>query len=335
MKTYIIAEVGPNHNGSLDLAIEYIEKLSKAGADAVKFQLVTPEKLHSKDSILPNYIKFNTGSKKPLELSRKYQLSFEQHKVLYKKCNEYGINYICSAFDLVSIKFLNTNFDLPYFKIASGEIFSLDVIEYIAKQNRPILLSTGMATIGEIAISLDLLNENFKKDITLLHCVSLYPTPYKSVNLNVIKELKNKFSLAVGFSDHSLGIECAVAAVAIGAEVIEKHVTLDKNLSGLDHKNSITIEEFELLVKNIRNVELSLGNPKKIISNEEKVISKVARKSIVSKRKINIGEIITEKMICFKRPGTGFLPIEKEKVIGKRAKRLIKKDRVIKREDIK
>ena len=186
MKTYIIAEVGPNHNGSLDLAIEYIEKLSKAGADAVKFQLVTPEKFHSKDSILPNYIKFNTDSKKPLDLSRKYQLSFDQHKVLYKKCKEYGINYICSAFDLVSIKFLNTNFDLPYFKIASGEIFSLDVIEYIAKQNRPILLSTGMATIEEIAISLDLLNENFKKDITLLHCVSLYPTPYRSVNLNVI-----------------------------------------------------------------------------------------------------------------------------------------------------
>tara|TARA_Y100000590_G_scaffold180640_1_gene205885 strand:+ start:31672 stop:32679 length:1008 start_codon:yes stop_codon:yes gene_type:complete len=334
MKTYIIAEVGPNHNGSVDLAIEYIQKLSEIGVDAIKFQLAIPEKLYSKSAFFVEYQKKNVTLKNPLEMGKKYQFSFETHKLLYEKCKENNITYLCSAFDLESIKFLNTNFDLPYFKIGSGEIFSVDIINYISKINKPILLSTGFATFDEIEVSLNLFNKNFEKDITILHCISRYPTPMKSVNLSVMLKLKEKFKYPVGFSDHTMGNECAIAAVAMGAKVIEKHVTLDNKLPGPDHKASITIKEFSNLVKSIRNVEIAIGNSDKKISDNERKVSQFARKSIVTNKMIKIGQVITVDMLCFKRPGSGFLPIELDKVIGKRAKRDIEKDTVIKRIDL-
>tara|TARA_Y100000588_G_scaffold246622_1_gene261011 strand:- start:1367 stop:2377 length:1011 start_codon:yes stop_codon:yes gene_type:complete len=334
LKTYIIAEVGPNHNGSIDTAIDYIRKLSKIGVDAVKFQLAIPENLYSDDSFFVDYVKKSVNLKNPLEMGRKYQFPFEKHKILYDECNKNNVQYLCSAFDLPSIKFLNENFNLPYFKIGSGEIFTLDIIDYIAKQNKKVLLSTGYASFDEIAISLDLLNKNFKKDITILHCISRYPTPIKTVNLKVLDNLKNTFSYPVGFSDHTMGNDCAIAAVALGASVIEKHVTMDKNLAGPDHKASITIEEFSELVKSIRNVELAFGDGKKVITDEEKNVSKMGRKSIVSKKMIKKGEKISQEMICFKRPGTGILPIFLNEVIGKKAKRNIDINRVIKSEDI-
>ena len=319
MKTYIIAEVGPNHNGSIDMAIKYIEELSKIGVDAVKFQLANPENLYSKDAFFVNYQKTNATAKSPLEMGKKYQFPFEKHKKLYEKCIENNIQYLCSAFDLVSIKAINTNFTLPYFKIGSGEIFTLDIIDYISTIEKPILLSTGYASFDEIEISLELFNQNFKKEITILHCISRYPTPIESVNLKVMQELKNRFNYPVGYSDHTMGNDCALAAVAMGASVIEKHVTFDNDLPGPDHKASITIDKFSDLVKSIRNIEIALGDGKKIISKEELEVSKMGRKSIVSNRKIKKGEIISKDMICYKRPGNGYLPIELDKVIGKKA----------------
>jgi len=334
MKTYIIAEVGPNHNGSLDLAIEYIQKLSEIGVDAIKFQLAKPESLYSKDAVFADYQKKNIDFKSPIEMSKKYQLSYEEHKILYDNCIKNNIQYLCSAFDLESIKFLNNNFNLPYFKIGSGEIFSLDIINYISKQKTPILLSTGYSSFDEIKISINLFNQYSKKDITILHCISRYPTPIESVNLKVMLALKNKFMYPVGFSDHTVGNDCAIAAVAMGASIIEKHVTFDKRQQGPDHKASITIQEFSDLVKSIRNVEIALGESEKEVSDEEREVAKFARKSIVSNKNILSGEVISEDMICYKRPGTGFLSIELEKVVGKKAKKSIRKNRIINKSDI-
>ena len=334
MNTYIIAEVGPNHNGSIDIAIKYIEALSKIGVDAVKFQLAVPENLYSKDAQFPAYQKKNVNFSSPIQMSNEYQLSFEEHKILFDECNNNDIQYLCSAFDLESIVFLNTNFNLPYFKIGSGEIFSLDIINYISEQKTPIILSTGYASFDEIEISIDLFNKNFRKDITILHCISRYPTPLESVNLSVMLELKNKFMYPVGFSDHTMGNDCAIAAVAMGASVIEKHVTFDKSEKGPDHKASITISEFSDLVKSIRNVEIALGESDKRVSDEEQEVAKFARKSIVSNKNILSGEVISKDMICYKRPGTGFLPTHLDKVVGKKAKKSIRKNRIINKSDI-
>lgn len=329
MNTYIIAEIGPNHNGSIDLAKEMIERLGKIGVNAVKFQLSLPENVYSADAFKVDYQKKNESSKSPLAMSKKYQLSFDQHKVLYNKCRELGVDYICSAFEMESLKFIDNNFDMPYFKIPSGEIFSVDLIDYMAKRNRPFILSTGMATYDEIETAIGLINQNFKKEITILHCISNYPAPPEDVNLNTMLELKKRFNYPTGFSDHTEGNDAAIAAVAMGASMIEKHVTLDKNLPGPDHKASITIEEFASLVKSIRNVERMMGRFEKTFSDAELKIKSSVRKSIVAKGDLPNGHILTENDICYKRPGTGISPIEKDKVIGKRLKNAIEGNRLI------
>lgn len=334
MKTYIIAEIGPNHNGSLALALEMVGKLIDVEVDAVKFQLTNPNELYSKDSFKADYQKERDIFKSPIEMSKRYQLTYEEHRILKDRCAEGGIDYLCSAFDMKSLKFIHEELDVRKFKIPSGEIFSLDLIEYISKINKEIILSTGMATLNEIDYSLKLLNKNFKKKITLLHCVSNYPAPLEDVNLEVMKQLYKQFGLPVGFSDHTVGNICSPLAVAMGATVIEKHVTVNKNFDGPDHKASSTIEEFEQLVKSIRLTEKIIGVSNKLFSNQEDNIRKVARKSIVSSRIIKKGNTITKEDICFKRPGTGYLPIEINNVIGKKAKIDIEMDRVIKKEDI-
>ena len=327
--TYIVAEVGPNHNGSIERAIEMVRRISKIGANAVKFQLANPDSLYSLDSFKVAYQKKNDRSKSAKEMSAKNQLSLDEHKVLYDECRNNKVDYLCTAFDLESLIFLDTQLDLPYFKIASGEIFSLDMLEYMSNRDRSIILSTGMATFSEIEITINLLNRISKKDIILLHCISNYPAPYRAVNLKVMNELKKGFQYPVGFSDHTIGNDCAIVAVALGACLIEKHVTLDKNLPGPDHKSSSTIEEFAELVKSIKNVEIAMGSSQKKISEQEKEIARAVRKSIVSLRVLEPGEAIKATDICFKRPGIGFLPIEKDIIIGKRAKVRIGKDRVI------
>lgn len=326
---YIIAEIGPNHNGDLGIALDMIDKLAGIGVNAIKFQLVNPDKLYSKDSFKAKYQISDNIKETAKEMSKKMQLPAKDHIKLYDRCKKHGVDYLATGFDMDSISFLHKNFDLKYFKIASGEIFSLDIIDYISKIDKPIILSTGMSNYDEIEKSIGLLNKNFKKNITILHCISSYPAPFNSVNLKNLLELSERFKYPVGFSDHTLGNECAIASVALGGVMIEKHVTFNKNANGPDHKASASIDEFSSLVNNIRNIELALGNRLRTISKKEIETRDVARKSIVSKYDLEVGSIIKLDDVCFKRPGTGFLPIQMSEVIGKRVTEKIEKDRVI------
>ena len=327
---YIIAEVGPNHNGSLERALEMVDKIAATGVDAIKFQMTNPYALYSDDSFKATYQVKNDNAGSAREMSLRNQLSKEGHIAVYNRCKELGIDYGCTAFDMDSLLFLDEHFELPYYKIASGEIFSMDMIDYMSTKHKKIILSTGMATYEEIEQSLALFNRNFKKDITILHCISNYPAPYEEVNLLNMLEIKKRFGYEVGFSDHTIGNECAIAAVAMGASVVEKHVTLDKTLPGPDHKASIDIDELASLVKSIRHIEQAIGVPERTFSEAQREISRVARKSIVTKHVIKKGEVVKDEDICFKRPGIGFLPTETNKVIGKVADCDIEADRVIK-----
>ena len=244
------------------------------------------------------------------------------------------MDYVCSAFDLESLLYLDEHFDMPYYKIASGEIFSLDMIDYISERNKPIILSTGMATYEEVEKALALLNRHSQKDITVLHCISNYPAKYEEVNLRNMLTLGEKFGCKVGFSDHTVGNECAIAAAAMGATMIEKHVTLDKNANGPDHKASIDIPELTSLISAVRHVEMALGSFERQFSESQREISRVARKSLITKHPMKTGDIITKEDFCFKRPGIGFLPIEQDQVIGHRLLVDIEADRVIRKEFI-
>ncbi|WP_259092645.1 N-acetylneuraminate synthase family protein [Salinibacter ruber] len=331
---YIVAEVGPNHNGKADLAKEVVHSLSKTGVDAIKFQMSIPEKTLSLDAIKASYQEGNDNAEDIVEASRKRQLSRKEHRELAVLCSELGVDYLCTAFDLESLKFLDQVINVPKFKVASGEIFSLDLLEYMRDQDKPIIFSTGMATYEEISKSLDVLDPDRTAELTILHCVSNYPTPLEDVNLRCMSELRRRFEYPVGFSDHTLGNVAPTAAVARGASVIEKHVTPDKSLPGPDHQASATVDQFDSLVSDIRNVERCLGTTQKQFSEEEQEIAQVARKSIVAKSDLEPGDVITKNDICFRRPGTGFLPIEEEKVLGARASNRIEANRVIQQEDI-
>ena len=329
---YIIAEVGPNHNGSLDRALEMVDKIAATGVDAIKFQMTNPFALYSDDSFKATYQVKNDNAGSAREMSLRNQLSKEGHIAVYNRCKELGIDYGCTAFDMDSLLFLDEHFELPYYKIASGEIFSMDMIDYMSTKHKKIILSTGMATYDEIEKSLSLFNRNFKKDITILHCISNYPAKYDEVNLQNMLEIKKRFGYEVGFSDHTIGNECAIAAVALGASVIEKHVTLDKTLPGPDHKASIDIAELAALVSSIRHIEQAIGVPERTFSDAQREIARVARKSVATKHSIKKGNIITIDDICFMRPGIGFLPTEIDKVIGKTALCDIEASRIIKPE---
>ena len=336
-KTYIIAEVGPNHNGSMKLALKYIKLLAKIGVNAVKFQLSKPEIALSKDSFPAKYEKFSKGFKSKeniFETVKKRQLTKENHKKLAKVCKKYKIDYLCSAFDIESLKFLNEKLKIKYFKVPSGEILSLDMLKYLNNQNKIVILSTGMATFKEIAFSLSKL-KSIKKKIILLHCVSNYPTSIEDTNLLVMKKLEEKFKCKIGFSDHTLSELASIAAVTLGATVIEKHVTLNKNLKGPDHKNSMNLKEFQSMVKKIREIEKILGNENKKISKKELEIAKVARKSVISRFDLYPGTKITEKNIYFKRPGTGILPSELKEILNKKLKKFVGKDRLILKKHLK
>jgi N,N'-diacetyllegionaminate synthase len=330
--TYIIAEIGPNHNGSLKRAIDLVKNLSKIGVDAVKFQVSKLENAYSKDAFKPKYQRENDSEKSPLDMSRKFQLPFEDHIVLSKVCKENGVDYMCTAFEMESLFFLTNNIDMPYYKIPSGEILTLDILEHIAVQKRPIILSTGMASYEEMAMAIEVLKEKGNNQITILHCISNYPVPAEDVNLNVMLEIQSRFQTPVGFSDHTIGNDAAIAAVALGATIIEKHVTFDKNAEGPDHKASSSVSEFAELVKSIRNVDKMMGSRKKMFSKDELEVKKSARKSIVTKRELKKGHMITREDLCFKRPGFGFSPFDLNEVLGKELLEDIEANRVILKE---
>lgn len=333
-KTYIIAEVGPNHNGDINIALELIDRLSEIGVDAVKFQITNPDNAYSLDAYKPEYQKANDSASSPIAMSKRYQLPFEAHQFLYERCKEKNVDYICSAFEMTSLKYITENFNLPFYKIASGELLTIDMLEYIAERNTPILVSTGMATYEDVETALKILTSKGNKKITIFHCISSYPTAAKDVNLNAMLELKRRFGFEVGFSDHTEGNTAAIASVALGARVIEKHVTLDRNMEGPDHKASSTVEQFAQLVQSIREVEQMMGVADKIFTDDEMEVKRAARKSIVSIRDLPIGHTIVKEDLTFKRPGYGFAPIERDLLIGRTVISHIDANRVIRKDQI-
>lgn len=327
MRTVIIAEAGVNHNGDMNLAKRLIDEAKIAGADFVKFQTaVNPT---SKYAPKAEYQKRETGAEETqLQMALKLRLTLDQHYELYEYCKKVGISYLSTAFDIDSVHFLDS-LDLPFWKIPSGEITNLPYLLEIAKTHKPIVMSTGMAEMEEIRIAVDLLKSNGSGEITLLQCHTDYPTMMENVNLRAMNTLAEEFDLPVGLSDHSIGIEVPIAAVAMGATVIEKHFTLDRNMYGPDHKASIEPDGLKAMISGIRNIEIALGDGKKICSPLERKNIIVARKSIVAKRDIKKGELLTEENITTKRPGNGVSPMKWFEVLGTKAIRDFGEDELI------
>ena len=323
-KTYIIAEVGINHNGNFDNAKKLILAAKKCGASAVKFQIYIPEEVVTNELKMATYQKKNLRSKKlkMIDMIKKYELSQLQHKKLFLFAKKNKIDFISSAFDLNSLEFLIRDLNLKIIKIPSGEITNYPYLKIIAKTKKKVILSTGMSNIKEIKQAVKVLTSEKlpRKNLYILHCNTAYPTPYKDVNLNVINQLKKDLKLPIGYSDHSLGVEVSVAAVSLGAIIIEKHFTLNKNWEGPDQKSSLDIKEFENLVKSIRNIEESLGSKIKKITKSEKKNLFYARKSIVAKKNILKGEKYSNENLTIKRPAGGLSPMIWKKLLNKKAK---------------
>ena len=330
-KVFIIAEAGVNHNGSIKLAKKLIDVACKAGVDAVKFQTFKAENLVSKNAQKAEYQKQTTDSEESqFDMIKKLELDVETHKELISYCNSQNIMFLSTPFDRESIELLN-NLGLEIFKIPSGEITNLPYLRHIGKLNKKVILSTGMADIGEIEDALDILigAGTKKKNITVLHANTMYPTPMKDVNLKAMVTIGNAFDVAFGYSDHTLGIEVDIAAVAMGASVIEKHFTLDKTMDGPDHKASLEPDELEAMVKAIRNIEVALGSSIKKPSKSEISNMQIARKSIVAISNIKKGEILTEQNIAVKRPATGINPMRWDEIIGNIATKDYQEDELI------
>lgn len=328
-KVFIIAEAGVNHNGSLEIAKKLVDAAKKAGADAVKFQTFQAEKVMSRYAQKADYQMTNTGTdESQLEMVKKLELPYEAFAELNKYCDKQGILFLSTPFDLDSIDFLES-LALKIIKIPSGEITNLPYLIKIGKLKRKIILSTGMATMDEISDAVRVLKENGTEDISILHCNTEYPTPYCDVNLKAMETIKKELCLEVGYSDHSLGIEVSVAAVAMGAVIIEKHFTLDKTMEGPDHIASLEPTELEAMVKAIRHIEEALGSSDKKPSDSEAKNMVIARKSIIAKSNIKKGEVLTEANLTVKRPGNGINPMKWFEVLGKKAIRDFKEDELI------
>ena len=325
----IIAEAGVNHNGDINLAKKLIEQAAKAGADVVKFQTFKANSCVSVSAKKAKYqLETTAKEESQLEMIKKLELSYKSHFELMKHCKKHGIAFLSTPFDLESVEFLR-GLDLPYFKIPSGEITNFPYLKAVAKCKKKVLLSTGMANLGEIEAALEILRKNGTKNITLLHCNTEYPTPFKDVNLNALKTLKEAFKLEVGYSDHTEGIVASLGAVALGAVVIEKHFTLDKTMEGPDHRASLEFEELKALCKGIRELEKALGSGIKKASKSEAKNKIIARKSLVAKREIQKGEKFSEQNLTTKRPGSGISAMRYEEYLGKRALKTYKKDELI------
>ena len=327
--TFIVAEIGVNHNGSIDIAKKLIDAAKDAGADAVKIQAFKTERIVTKYAEKASYQKENTRLEKPqYDMLKKLELKDEQIKELSNYAKIKSIVFLSSTFDKESVDLLS-KLKVPAFKIASGEISNFLLLQYIAEKKKPIILSTGMSTLGEIEEALEDIREKGVEDIILLHCMTSYPAKTEEANLKVIKVWQNSFGLPIGFSDHTLGIATPVAAVALGSALIEKHFTLDKTMPGPDHRASLEPDEFKEMVDAIRDVEKALGDGVKRLTEEEERIKKVVRRSIVAKVNIPKGKTITEDMLDLKRPGIGLEPRYLDKVVGMKAKKNIKADELV------
>ena len=329
MSVLIIAEAGVNHNGSLARAKKMALAAKTAGADIVKYQTAVPELVVSKFAEKAEYQKAQTGAgESQLEMVRRIHFGFDGHRELKAYCEEIGIEYLSTPFDLDSIDFL-ASLELPVYKIPSGEITNLPYLERIAALKKPVILSTGMSTLAEIEDAMSVLEDGGVEDITLLHCNTEYPTPFADANLRAMQDLASHFGCAVGYSDHTLGWEADIAAVALGACVIEKHFTLDKTLEGPDHKASLDPAELAAMVRAVRNTEQALGDGRKHVTSSEAKNKAIARKSIVARRAIAAGEAFTEENLTTKRPGDGVSPMRWHEVLGQTAKRAFSEDEKI------
>lgn len=328
MSIYIIAEAGVNHNGSFETACRLVDAAKEAGADCVKFQTFKSEKLVAKNAQKAEYQKKTTGDTSQQDMLKKLELSYDEFIRLKAYCDQTGISFLSTPFDFDSIDFLNS-IDMPFWKVPSGEVTNYPYLVKLAETHKPVVMSTGMCTMEEIKAAYHVLQENGAGKITLLHCNTEYPTPFEDVNLKAMLTIRDELGCEVGYSDHTKGIEVPIAAAALGAEVIEKHFTLDRNMEGPDHKASLEPDELKEMVSSIRNIEKALGSGEKTPSPSERKNIAVARKSIVAAVKIHKGEILSEKNITVKRPGSGISPMKWNEVIGQKACRDFEEDEMI------
>lgn len=330
-RTLIIAEAGVNHNGDLELAKQLIDVAAGAGADLVKFQTFNANRLATRGAKKADYQVQTTDSKESQhEMLRRLELTAKMHEELIAHCAARKIGFFSTGFDIESVDLL-VSLGQDHFKIPSGEITNLPYLRHIGRLGKAIILSTGMATLGEIEAAIDVLEQagTPRANITVLHCTTEYPTPMAEVNLRAMQSIHAAFDVAVGYSDHTSGIEVAIAAVALGASIIEKHFTLDRNLPGPDHKASLEPEELKALVAAIRNIEVALGDGIKRLTPSEARNKLVARKSLVASQAISAGEIFTAENLIAKRPGTGISPMRWDEVIGKTSHRNFAIDELI------
>ena len=328
-KVFIIAEAGVNHNGSLELAKALVDKAVEARADAVKFQTFKTENIVCKNAEKAAYQKSTTDSDETqYSMLKRLELTSNMHEEIMHYCEEKGIVFLSTPFDLESIDYLN-EIGISIMKIPSGEITNYPYLKKIGKTGKKVILSTGMSKMEEVRTAVNILRDNGSKDITVLHCNSDYPTPYLDVNLNAMITMKNELEIPVGYSDHTMGIEIPIAAVAMGARVIEKHFTLDRNMEGPDHKASLEPQELKKMVQAIRNVEAALGDGNKRPSKSEEKNISIVRKSIVAKRDIVKGELFSMDNMTTKRPGNGLSPMCWNEVVGKKAQKDFRRDEFI------
>lgn len=331
MKTLIIAEAGVNHNGDLGLARQLIDAAVEAGADLVKFQTFSADRLVAAHARKANYQRQNTDAGESQHaMLRRLELTRDTHEVLIAHCKLRGIRFFSTGFDPESVDML-AELGLDRFKIPSGEITNLPYLRHVGRYGKPVILSTGMATFDEVGAALDVLERagTSRGSITVLHCNTEYPTPMLDVNLRAMLTIRDAFGVAVGYSDHTLGIEVPIAAVALGATVIEKHFTLGRNLPGPDHKASLEPNELKMMVSAIRNIELAMGDGIKRPSPSETKNMSVARRSLVAACAIRVGEVFSESNLAVKRPGTGLSPMRWDDVLGRKATRDFAPDELI------
>lgn len=331
-QTIIIAEAGVNHNGSIELAKQLVDKGVEAGVDYIKFQTFKASKLVTKAAKKAEYQQKNIGKEgdSQYQMLKKLELSPEDHEVLIAYCKEKGIKFFSTAFDFDSIKYLHS-LNLGLWKIPSGEVTNYPFLKRVASYNEKTILSTGMCEMSDVSAAVEALYKNglSKENLILLHCNTEYPTPFEDVNLKAMDTLRKEFGVEVGYSDHTKGIEVPIAAVALGATVIEKHFTLDRNMEGPDHKASLEPDELKEMVTAIRHIELALGDGRKTVSASEAKNIVVARKSIIAACDIKKGELFTEDNLTVKRPGNGISPMKWDEVIGQVAKHDFLEDELI------
>lgn len=328
-KIFIIAEAGVNHNGNIETAKKLVDVAVEAGADAVKFQTFKAENLVCRDARKADYQMETTDqAESQFDMLKKLELTSDMHEQLMKYCRQKGIMFLSTPFDIDSMHYL-ISLGVDIIKLPSGEITNYPLLREAGRTGKRVILSSGMSTLNEVSEAVQILKSNGSSDVTVLHCNTEYPTPYADVNLRAMLTLKEKLNIPTGYSDHTQGIEIPIAAAAMGAVVIEKHFTLDKNMEGPDHKASLEPHELVAMIRAIRNIESALGDGQKEPSESEKRNIGIVRKSIVAKYDIEAGEFFSEDNLTTKRPGTGISPMQWDQVIGQRAKRKFQADELV------